>query len=199
MLTPREGTTYYYDDIVAYASLDELRTLRGCPQPLAITSPSTLPEGEEDSFYSYSLQAIGGKSPYTWSGSVESGLSLNSAGLISGTINVNTATNTGELTACSASITVNATVTDSAGSPQQTYTGSIPVRPKPLTIITQSLPAAYEGSPYSANITASGGRTPYSWSMSVSPSCPGDSPVLVILYLELQPQVQQGHTLSRQP
>ncbi|MEM3488894.1 MAG: putative Ig domain-containing protein [Nitrososphaerota archaeon] len=166
------GTTYYYDDIVAYASLDEIRTLRGCPQPLAITSPSTLPQGEEDSFYSYSLQAIGGKPPYTWSGSVGSGLGLSSAGLISGTINVNTATNTGELTACSASITVNATVTDSAGSPPQNYTGSIPVRPKPLTIITQSLPAAYEGSPYSATITASGGRTPYSWSMSVSPSCP---------------------------
>lgn len=163
---------FNYDDIVAYASLDEIRSLRGCPQPLAITSPSVLAEGEEDSFYSYSLQAIGGKPPYTWSGSAGSGLTLNSAGLISGTINVNTASGTGELTACSASISVSATVNDSAGSPPQNYSASIPVRPKPLTIITQSLPSAYEGSPYSATISASGGRTPYLWNMSVSPSCP---------------------------
>ena len=172
------GTTYNYDDIVAYASLDEIRSLRGCPQPLAVISPSTLPQGEEDSFYSYQLQAIGGKPPYTWdetlgSGLSGSGLSLDSSGLISGTINVNdTPPNTGELTECSGSINVNATVTDSAGSPPQNYTGIIRVRPKPLTIITQTLPSAYEGSPYSATISASGGRTPYSWSISVSPSCP---------------------------
>ncbi len=164
---------FNYDDIVAYASLDEIRSLRGCPQPLQITSPSSLPQGEEDSFYSYSMQAIGGKPPYTWSGSAGSGLALNLSGLISGTINVNNAPpNTGELTACTASISVSSTVNDSAGSPAQSYTGSIPVRPKPLTIITQSIPAAYEGSPYNATISASGGRTPYSWSMSVSPSCP---------------------------
>lgn len=164
---------YNYDDAVAYASLDEIRASRGCPQPLVITSPPSLPQGEEDSFYSYSMQAMGGKPPYTWAGSTGSGLAINSAGLISGTINVNNAApNTGELTTCSSSINVSATVNDSAGSPAQSYTGSIPVRPKPLKIITETLPSAYEGSPYSAAVSASGGRTPYSWSMSVSPSCP---------------------------
>jgi prepilin-type N-terminal cleavage/methylation domain-containing protein len=170
-----------YDDIVAYASLDEIRSLRGCPQPLAITSPTTLPQGEEDSFYSYSLEAIGGMPPYTWSGNITGGtncdatpgLTLDSSGLISGTISCkDSAPNSGELTACSANINVSAQVTDKAGSNPVSYTGTIPVRPKPLTIITQTLPSAYEGSPYSATISASGGKTPYTWSMSVSPSCP---------------------------
>ncbi len=163
---------YNYDDIAAYASLDEIRSMRGCPQPLIMTSPSILPQGEEDSFYSYSMQATGGKPPYTWAVASGSGLTLNSTGLLSGTINVNPATSTGELTACSASIPISTTVNDSAGSPAVSYTGSVPVRPKPLRIITETIPSAYEGSAYSATISSSGGRTPYTWSMSVSPSCP---------------------------
>ncbi len=166
------GRDYQYDDIAAYVSLDEIRSLRGCPQSLVITSPTILISGEEDSFYSYSLQATGGMPPYNWTGTGGSGLTLNTAGLMSGTINVNAGSSTGELTTCTANIPVNVTVTDSASSPSVSYLGTIPVRPKPLTIITQSLPSAHEGSPYSATIAASGGRTPYSWNMSVSPSCP---------------------------
>jgi len=163
---------FYYDDVVGYASLDEMRSLRGCPQPLTIISPATLPEGEEDSFYSYSLQAIGGKPPYTWTGSAGSGLTLNESGLISGTINVNTSSNTGELLVCSGSVNINATVNDSAGSPPQSLSFTVPVRPQPLKIITESLPSGYEGSPYTATVYAHGGTTPYSWNMSVSPNCP---------------------------
>lgn len=163
---------YNYDDSVAYASLDEIRSSRGCPQPLVITSPTSLPQGEEDSFYTYSMQAAGGKPPYTWTTVSGSGLTLNPAGLLSGTVNANPATTTGELTACSATIPVTTQVTDAAGSPAVNYTGSVPVRPKPLKIITETIPSAYEGSAYSATISASGGRTPYTWSMSVSPSCP---------------------------
>ncbi|WP_460178094.1 Ig domain-containing protein [Thermodesulfovibrio hydrogeniphilus] len=161
-----------YDDIVAYVSLDEIRSLRGCSQPLEITSPESLPQGEEDSFYTHTLQAIGGKPPYTWTVWSDYGLTLNSSGLISGTINYYSATSTGELQNCSETITFSAQVSDSGGSTPVNYTGSIPVRPKPLTIITQTLPSAYEGSSYSATITASGGKNSYSWSISVSPSCP---------------------------
>ena len=167
------GRNYEYDDVVMYVSLDEIRSLSGCSQQLAIITPATLLEGEEDSFYSYSMQAIGGKPPYTWSGSAGSGLTLNPAGLLSGTINVNPASSTGELTACSAAVSISASVNDSAGSPAVNYTGSVPVRPRPLRIITEAIPSAYTGSPYTATISAKGGRTPYSWSMSVSPSCPG--------------------------
>lgn len=163
---------FYYDDVVGYASLDEIRSLRGCPQPLTITSPATLPEGEEDIFYSYSLQAIGGKPPYTWTGTAGNGLTLNESGLISGTINVNSSSNTGELTTCSGSIQINATVNDSAGSPPLSSTFTVPVRPQPLKILTDTLPSGFENSPYSATISAYGGTTPYSWNMSVSPNCP---------------------------
>ncbi|MEN2994389.1 MAG: putative Ig domain-containing protein [Thermodesulfovibrio sp.] len=168
--TPCTYTTnnpkYYYDDVIAYVSLDEIRTLRGCPQPLTIVSPTTLPEGQEDSFYSYSLQAIGGKPPYTWSGQAGYGLTISPTGLISGKININDLPpNTGELTTCTASININATVNDSAGSPSQTYTGTIPVNPQPLKIITETLPSGYMGATYTVSLLGAGGKSSYTWSL----------------------------------
>ena len=164
-----------YDDIVYYVSLDEIRALRGCPQPLAIISPTVLPDGEEDSYYSYYLQATGGTPPYTWNTWSGFGLTLNSSGQISGTINYNSSSVTGELTeSCSSlpSITINTSVRDSAGSPAIPYNGTIIIRPKQLKIITEILPTAKEGTAYNATITATGGRIPYNWRMIVSPSCP---------------------------
>ncbi len=169
-----------YDDIVTYVSLEEIRALRGCPPPLTITitsqeSPDTLNDGEEDSYYSYYLQTSGGSPPYTWSRWSGYGLTLNPSGLISGIINYNTSSATGELTnSCSTlpQITITTSVTDTAGSPPLNYTGRITIKPKQLKIITEVLPTAYEGTLYSATISASGGKTPYLWSMSVSPSCP---------------------------
>ena len=164
------GSTYRYDDIVEYASLDEIRQRRGCPQPLEITSPSTLPQGEEDSFYSYQLTAYGGKPPYTWStAGPTSGLSISSSGLISGTINLNTATSTGELSSCTGSITFNGvTVTDSLGS-TDTVNIVVPVRPQPVRIITETIPAAYEGSSYTATISVTGGNSSsYTWTADCS-------------------------------
>jgi len=160
---------FRYDDIVQYISLDEIRAAMGCAQPLAITSPTTLLQGEEDSFYSYSLQAIGGRSPYTWQAWSGSGLTLNTAsGLISGTINYKTsAPNAGELSNCTETINVTTSVTDQASSPAVNYTGTIQVRPKPLAIVTQSLPSGIEGSSYaSTTLSGSGGRSSYTWSIS---------------------------------
>lgn len=164
-----------YDDIIAYVSLNEIRALRGCPQNLAIISPTVLPDAEEDSYYSYYLQATGGIPPYTWSSWSGFGLTLNSSGQLSGTINYNDGSVTGELTnSCSSlpSININTSVSDSAGSPAITYNGTITVRPKQLKIVTEFLPIAYEGIAYNATISATGGRIPYSWTMNVSPSCP---------------------------
>lgn len=164
-----------YDDIVQYVSLDEIRTAMGCPQPLQIVSPATLTQGEEDSFYSYSMQAIGGVPPYQWTGAITGGtncdatpgLTLDTSGLISGTISCkDTAPNTGELTACSANINVSAQVTDNAGSNPVSYTGTITVRPKPLRIITETLPSGTEGASYNATLYASGGNTSaYNWTV----------------------------------
>jgi hypothetical protein len=59
------------------------------PNALAVTSPSTIPDGALTNAYSYQLLAAGGTGSYTWaitSGALPSGLSLNtSTGVISGT------------------------------------------------------------------------------------------------------------------
>ncbi|WP_032496272.1 putative Ig domain-containing protein [Hydrogenivirga sp. 128-5-R1-1] len=157
-----------YDDIVKWVSLNELQSAQGC-EALTITSPSTLPAGVEDDAYTYTLRANGGRPPYTWSGSVGSGLTLSSDGTISGTINTNTSTSTGEVSGCSTQITFNATVTDSAGqSVSQSFT--IPVNARPVEIITNTLPDAYEGTAYSADIDAIGGDGSYTFSGNSLPT-----------------------------
>lgn len=171
-----------YDDIVQYISLDEIRTAMGCPQPLQIVSSTTLTQGEEDSFYSYSMQAIGGVPPYQWSGTITGGtncdathgLNLDTSGLISGTISCkDSAPNSGELTACNANINVNAQVTDNSGSNPVSYNGTISVRPKPLSIVNTEIPSTTVGAnnPNFAVLTGTGGNsTNYSWSISGNPS-----------------------------
>ncbi|MCI0489036.1 MAG: putative Ig domain-containing protein, partial [Blastocatellia bacterium] len=59
--------------------------------PLTITTSSPLTGGSQGTFYSQTLAASGGQSPYTWnllSGSLPTGLGLSSGGVISGTPSV---------------------------------------------------------------------------------------------------------------
>ncbi len=162
------NVTEAYDDIVRWVSLSELQSEQGC-EALTINSPTTLPSATEDSAYTYTLQARGGRPPYTWSGTIGDGLTLNSNGTITGTVNLNTSTTTGEISGCSDNITFTATVTDDAGqSVSQSFT--IPVNARPVEIITNSLPNAYEGSAYSADIDAIGGNGSYTFSSSPLPS-----------------------------
>jgi hypothetical protein len=120
---------------------------------------TTLPGGTADQAYSASLAASGGVTPYTWSitsGSLPAGLSLDPAtGAISGTP---TGTGTGTFTVAA---------TDSAN-PAATATASlsITVTAAPLVIETTSLPPAATGNSYSATLAASGGVTPYTWSIT---------------------------------
>ncbi len=157
-----------YDDILKWVTLNELKSARKC-EGLVITSPTTLSPAEEDSGYSYKLEAKGGVPPYSWSGSVGSGLSISSNGIISGVVNTNSGS-TGTVSGCSTSINFSATVSDSAG---QSVTGSftIPVNARAVEIITNSLPIASEGSSYSASISSIGGDGNYSYSI-VSGSLP---------------------------
>lgn len=63
-------------------------TISSTSAPVTITTPATLPLGAVGTFYSQSLSAVGGTPPYSWSlvsGALPSGLSLSSAGQISGT------------------------------------------------------------------------------------------------------------------
>ncbi|HUB66305.1 MAG TPA: putative Ig domain-containing protein [Candidatus Methylacidiphilales bacterium] len=124
--------------------------------PLTITTSSPLPSGSVGRAYSQTLAASGGVTPYTWSianGSLPAGLSLNSAGVISGTpISLGTASFTAQ-------------VTDNNGL-SSTAVFSLTIN-LPLTITTSNpLPSGGLGTAYSQTLAASGGVTPYTWSIA---------------------------------
>ncbi|MCZ6689044.1 MAG: putative Ig domain-containing protein [Planctomycetota bacterium] len=128
----------------------------GGPVPLSITT-SNLPDAVEGSPYSFNLAASGGFLPYMWSldsGSIPGGLSLDAAGLISGTPTVN------------GPFPLVVRVTDSF-SPVATTTASLTLTVQPaLAVTTTSLPDGAEGTPYFFSLAASGGIPPYSWTLS---------------------------------
>ncbi len=123
-------------------------------QTLIITTTSPITSGEVTLPYSFSFNAIGGTPPYTWSetGTLPTGFTLSSGGTLSGTPSATYANS------------FNVTVSDSIGSH---YTASFN-----LTIVaavsittTSPLPNATESSSYSFTMAATGGFTPYTWSL----------------------------------
>ena len=127
--------------------------------PLAITTTS-LPSGQVGAVYSASLAAAGGTPPFIWaitSGSLPTGLALSpSTGAVTGTPSA---------PANKSAITFK--VTDS-GSPLQTKSVNLAltIAPLPLAITTTSLPAGTAGKAYSATLVATGGTTPFTWSLT---------------------------------
>ncbi|MBN1893766.1 putative Ig domain-containing protein, partial [bacterium] len=132
---------------------------------LNVTTTS-LPGGVNGISYEASVEAEGGTEPYTWSisaGSLPPGLSISaSTGTISGT----------PTTAGTFEFTVQ--VTD-AGDPTQTDNQalSITVNPAALTINTTSLADGQIGQAYDQTVKATGGTTPYAWSISAGSLPPG--------------------------
>jgi hypothetical protein len=131
---------------------------------LAITSTS-LPPGKEGSTYQADLKASGGVWPYKWSvaaGILPKGLSLQSStGTLSGTptttgtygVMFAVADNTGDVSTQTLSVTIDTT--------------------SALTIVTTNLPGATINKSYSASLQASGGTTPYAWSVKAGTLPPG--------------------------
>jgi hypothetical protein len=140
------------------------------PTLTVTTSNSNLPAGTVNSAYpNTSLAASGGIAPYTWlitSGSLPTGMNaLSSLGQISGTP---TATGTFPFTV---------QVTDSATPTHNTATAnlSITVNAVPVAVgitTTSPLTAATQGTAYSVNVTASGGVTPYTWTLATGSNLP---------------------------
>jgi len=140
----------------ALATASKAFSLTINPVP-AILTTSPLPGGMNSTAYSTTLTASGGTTPYTWSitaGSLPAGLTLAAAtGIISGTP---TGTGVANFTA---TVTDAATVTAS-----QAF--SLTIVPK-LTVTTASpLPGGTNGTAYSTTLVASGGTTPYTWSVT---------------------------------
>lgn len=105
--------------------------------------------------FSQSLGALGGTPPYTWSlvsGSLPTGLSLSTSGVISGTPTV----------VGTSSFTVQ--VTDSSLPPQTATSTELSITVlAPLAVTTSTLPDGQLGTAYSQTLAATGGTTPYTW------------------------------------
>jgi len=121
-----------------------------------IISTASVPDGGVGVAYSQALAATGGTTPYTWSiasGTLPDGLLLDSSsGVISGTP---TSPGTWNFTV---------QVADSEGD-TATQALSITINTAPA-ISTASLPDGGVGVAYSQTLTATGGATPYTWSIT---------------------------------
>jgi len=137
------------------------------PAPPSITSPnsSSLPTGTVNQSYpNTQLLATGGATPYTWSVSpaLPNGLGLDpNTGIISGT----------PLSGSNSNYNPTFTVTDSTFpthlTAQRSYSLTINANVTPVSITTTS--SSLSGtvcSAYSQSLTASGGTSPYNWSLN---------------------------------
>jgi uncharacterized protein YjbI with pentapeptide repeats len=123
---------------------------------------ASLPDAFVGQAYSFTVTATGGTGPYVWTvtnGTLPSGLSLTSSGIILGVPSV------------AGLSTFTLSVHDS-GSPQMSVSGAFSILVHPLQIITATLPGSRVEEGYSATLQASGGAAPLTWSIA-SGSLPG--------------------------
>lgn len=133
------------------------------PPPTLTVTTSSLSSATAGSTYSATLAASGGQSPYTWtlaSGTLPSGITLQSSGSLSGTTS-----QWGQF--------VFATQVADASTPQQTATQSLTltVNNIPVAIPKSTLASATAGTAFAVTLSASGGQSPYAWTL-VSGSLP---------------------------
>jgi hypothetical protein len=132
------------------------------PPPLSIGGPSSLSAVKGTSFTN-TLTATGGTPPYSWqvaTGTLPPGISLNSTtGTLAGT------------PATPGSFVATIQVTDSKSQTAQkalTFTVTEPAAPPvpPVEIVTSALPSATRGASFSQQLNATGGKPPYTWTVT---------------------------------
>jgi hypothetical protein len=142
-------------------SASQAITIKVNPPPALTITTASLPAGTIGTTYSQTLQATGGVPPYSWSltaGTLPAGLTLSSAGVISGTP-TGTSTSTSNFTV---TVTDSQTPTNAAKSANL----SITVVEPPLSVTTTSLAGGSIGNAYSQTLKAIGGTPPYTWGIS---------------------------------
>ncbi len=118
---------------------------------MSITTAS-LPQGDAGKPYSQQFTLTGGTSPFTWTvaSGLPTGITMSTAGLLSGT------------TSATGPFPFTAQVADAVTTATKALT--LTINPA-LTITTAALAAGDSGAAYSQTLTASGGATPYTWSI----------------------------------
>jgi VCBS repeat-containing protein len=136
------------------AGLSEFQVFGNMAPSLAVRTPS-LPAGAKNSAYSQTLAATGGQTPYIWSistGTLPTGLTLNtSTGLISGTP-TSTGTRTFTVQVKDANLVI----------ANRSLTITINAQ---VAVSTTSLPVGFINSSYNQTLAATGGQTPYTWTI----------------------------------
>jgi hypothetical protein len=130
--------------------------------PTITFSPATLTAGTVGTAYSQSISASGGTAPYgsfqVASGALPAGLTLSSAGVVSGT-----PTQAGTF-----NFTVQATDSTTGAGPHTatSSTISLTIGAPTITVSPASLPNATVAAAYNQSISASGGTAPYSYAVT---------------------------------
>ncbi|MGD0501006.1 MAG: M36 family metallopeptidase, partial [Bryobacteraceae bacterium] len=131
----------------------------GAPPSVVTTSP--LPQSVVGAAYSQTFSASGGSSPYVWSvasGAIPFGLALAGDGTLSGT----------PTTAGTFTFTIR--VEDrAAAAATATFALTIALPASPLIPRSSVLPVGFVGAPYSQTLSATGGSSPYTWSLASGP------------------------------
>jgi hypothetical protein len=163
--TPSATGTYTFnvqvEDSTGAFAQKSMTVVASC-NALVLSSTSPIPKATQGQAYSFQFLATGGLAPVSWAiiqGTLPAGLSLSSSGLLSGT-----PTATGVFTFVPQAV-------DSCAPQQQSVQSqfqiSVQANSGALTIQTASpLPNAIEGSSYTTPLNATGGTTPYVWSIS---------------------------------
>jgi Putative Ig domain len=146
--TAQTATTSY-----AITVADPLTITTAGPLSATLASPNT-----------FTLAAAGGTQPYAWSlttGTLPTGLTFAPNGVISGTPSAASTT------------TITVSVHDSAQPPATAAVSLTITAAGKLAISTTTLPAGNLTSPYNTPLQASGGASPYTWSLASGSLPPG--------------------------
>ena len=129
---------------------------RNVVSTLLITTPSTLKGGVVSSPYLGTLEATDGFAPLSWTnptGALPNGITLNPNGQLSGIPNA------------SGTFQFNALVTDARGFTQSKSFSMIIASTMPTITTNSPLSNAFTRAPFNQTFTATGGTTPYTWSI----------------------------------